>query len=61
MSSKDLGGRGESLAVDILRKQGYKILQRNFSCKIGEIDIIALDDNVLIFVEVKTRSNSWYG
>ena len=61
MDTKKKGFLGESIACDLLIAQDYKILQRNYSCKLGEIDIIALKDNTLIFVEVKTRSNKKYG
>lgn len=56
-SSKDLGNRGERLAVKFLARQGYKILERNFRLKSGEIDIIARDGDQIVFVEVKTRSS----
>lgn len=59
--NKSIGSYGESLACTILKSHGYKILERNFSCKIGEIDIIALKDNILCFIEVKTRTFSKYG
>lgn len=61
MSTRDLGGQGETIAIQILQNHGYKILQRNFRCKIGEIDIIALDKEVLVFIEVKTRWSLNYG
>jgi putative endonuclease len=51
-----LGGRGENVAAKYLRNQGYKILERNFKCGVGEIDIIARDGRTLVFVEVKTRA-----
>lgn len=57
----ELGGKGEDLAVGFLKKQKYKILERNFRCKFGEIDIIALDRKTLVFVEVKTRSSHEFG
>jgi putative endonuclease len=50
-----LGERGENLAARELQKKGYRILNRNFKCAIGEIDIIARDGRTLVFVEVKTR------
>lgn len=56
-----LGFRGESLAVKHLKNKGYKILQRNFRCKSGEIDIIASDGEVIAFVEVKTRTGDAFG
>ncbi|GBE14507.1 MAG TPA: YraN family protein [Proteobacteria bacterium] len=49
------GRKGEDLAVRYLRLRGYRILERNFRCKLGEIDIIAKKAGVTIFVEVKTR------
>ena len=61
MSTRDLGNLGEELAIELLKKNGYKILQRNFQCKLGEIDIIALDKNTLVFVEVKTRWSKEFG
>lgn len=50
-----LGQTGEELAARYLLLNGYKILHRNFRCRIGEIDIIATREDVLTFVEVKTR------
>ncbi len=52
---------GEDLATDFLRKQGYKILERNFRKGYGEIDIIALDHGVLVFIEVKTKTSNLFG
>jgi putative endonuclease len=50
-----LGQRGENVAARYLRNQGYKILERNFRCDVGEVDIIARDGRTLVFAEVKTR------
>lgn len=59
---KDLQGiKGEEAAASYLRKKGYQILQRNFKARYGEIDIIAIDKDVLVFVEVKTRSTNEFG
>lgn len=55
------GKRGEDKAVGYLKKLGYRIIERNFRSKIGEIDIIAQDQNVLVFVEVKSRSSTFWG
>jgi putative endonuclease len=49
------GESGESLAVKLLKRNGYKIIEQNYRCELGEIDIIAEDDGVLTFVEVKAR------
>lgn len=55
------GKRGEEIATRFLQKLGYKILQQNFRIKNGEVDIIAIDKNVLVFVEVKTRKSTEFG
>ncbi|MGA2230259.1 MAG: YraN family protein [Tepidisphaeraceae bacterium] len=52
-----LGPRGENAAARFLRSHGYKIIQRNFSCPVGELDIVAKQGKTLIFVEVKTRAD----
>lgn len=52
---------GEDLASEYLKKVGYKILERNFRKGYGEIDIIALDKNTLVFVEVKTKTSTLFG
>ncbi|MCC9168464.1 YraN family protein [Pontibacter harenae] len=55
------GQSGEDIAVLFLQQQGYFILQRNYRHKRAEVDIIAQKDNLLVFVEVKTRSTDRYG
>jgi len=61
-NSRSAGKKGEDLACKFLKKDKYKILEKNFSCRQGEIDIIAEDRNgVLCFVEVKARSTEDYG
>lgn len=52
---------GEDIAVDYLKKKGYKIIERNFRKKYQEIDIIAISDSTLVFVEVKTRRSGTFG
>lgn len=52
---------GEDLATDYLKKKGYKIIERNFRKGYGEIDIIALIDKTLVFIEVKTRTSNAFG
>lgn len=61
MNNRKAGIEGENLAVEYLKKQKYKILERNFSSKVGEIDIIAEQNGVLVFVEVKSRENTLFG
>ncbi|MDO8885368.1 YraN family protein [Candidatus Oleimmundimicrobium sp.] len=56
-----LGNKGEKLACRYLKRKGYNILQCNYRCKIGEIDIIAQKNEYLIFIEVKTRSSREFG
>jgi putative endonuclease len=58
---KLLGDRGEKAAVRFLRKQGYRILQRQFRNAVGEMDIIAKDGDWIVFVEVKTRQSDAAG
>lgn len=56
-----LGKEGEKLAADFLKKSGYKIVEVNYRCPIGEIDIVARDKNEVVFVEVKARKSSALG
>ena len=59
---KHLGKRGEDLAVSYLKKvHGYHIVQRNYRCVFGEVDIIARDHGVLSFIEVRTRGSENFG
>lgn len=61
-TSKQISGiKGEEIAVSYLRKKGYKIIERNFRAKGGEIDIIAIDGDTLVFIEVKARSTVEFG
>ena len=62
MAAKDtLGRRGEQLAADYLLGAGMSIIERNWRCPLGEIDLIARDGNETVFVEVKTRAGLGYG
>lgn len=56
-----LGAYGEQAAISYLETQGYKILQKNYRCKLGEIDIIAADGDTMAFIEVKTRRSEKFG
>ena len=57
----ELGRWGEDEAERYLKRKGYTIVGRNFRCRYGEIDIIALEGTELVFIEVKTRRNLNYG
>lgn len=59
--NKDVGYYGEDIASDYLYNKGYKILKRNYSNRFGEIDIICIKNDILCFVEVKSRYNTNYG
>lgn len=61
MSTKKIGDAGEDLACSFLKKQGFKILERNFRIRGGEIDIVAKQGQELIFIEVKSRFSHKYG
>jgi putative endonuclease len=56
-----LGRRGEGLAARHLAADGYRLLARNWRCPAGEIDIVATDGDVLVVVEVKTRTSTVFG
>ena len=53
--------KGEDIAVKYLENIRYKILERNFMCRQGEIDVIALDKDYIVFIEIKSRTNTDYG
>jgi len=57
----DLGKHGEDLAVHYLLSHGFELIERNWRCSQGEIDVIARHDDAVVFVEVKTRSSTAYG
>jgi len=60
-AARERGQLGEQMALRQLYRQGYDILERNFRCRAGEIDLIGYDGPVLAFIEVKTRGSSDYG
>ena len=57
----ETGKEGENIATKYLEQNGYEIIDRNFRCKAGEIDVIARNNGEYVFIEVKTRSNKNYG
>ncbi|MET0217063.1 MAG: YraN family protein [Burkholderiales bacterium] len=57
----DRGQAAEALAADYLRQHGLSILERNFRCRFGEIDLIARDGDAVVFVEVRMRGRSDFG
>jgi putative endonuclease len=61
MDNVDVGRRGEELAVEFLRKKGYRVIERNFTFGKGEVDIIALDGKTVVFIEVKSRRSGQFG
>ncbi len=61
MEKKELGRKGEALALRYLKKQGYQIIETNYVCKLGEMDIIAKERDTLVFIEVKTRTSTTFG
>ena len=61
MNKQELGRFGENQAAEYLRREGYRILDRNYRCGLGEIDIVARKGDSLRFVEVKTRTGFYYG
>ena len=58
---QELGEKGEALARDMFKIKGYRIAERNFKCRIGEIDLICVKDKLLVFCEVKTRTRLSFG
>jgi putative endonuclease len=60
-SGKDTGRKGEELAVNFLRKAGYRVVERNYRCRFGEIDIVAMEGGTIVFVEVKSRRTERFG
>ena len=61
LKAKRTGEQGEELAARYLAEEGYRIIERNYRCRFGEIDIVAQEGETLVFVEVKSRRSDSYG
>lgn len=61
MKKQETGRLGEDLACRTLKKKGYRILERNYRCRYGEIDIIAQKNTCLVFVEVRSKTGTAFG
>jgi putative endonuclease len=61
MNRRETGTLGEKLACDFLYRNGYNIIETNFRCPEGEIDIVARHGDTLVFVEVRTKTSWWFG
>ena len=60
-STRTIGRNGEEIAAEYLRNNGYRIVEKNYKNRFGEIDVIAKDGNTVVFIEVKTRNTPSYG
>ncbi len=58
INRRETGNRAEDIACDYLKKNGYRVITRNFNCRVGEIDIIAQNGDDLVFVEVRSWNSS---
>lgn len=61
MTKKDLGKKGEEIAKRYLEDRGFKVIDENFRSRFGEIDLVGVDGDTLVFVEVKTRFSEKFG
>lgn len=61
MNKRCVGSLYEDICAEYLTENGFNVLQRNYKCKVGEIDIVAEKDNIIRFIEVKYRGNGKYG
>ena len=60
-TTNEAGAHAEARALELLIEHGYEIIERNYRCDAGEIDIVAVDGDVMVFVEVRSRANSEHG
>ena len=60
-NTRTIGNHAESYALNYLLDRGLNLIKRNYHCKCGEIDLIMADKNIIVFVEVRYRKNTYYG
>ncbi|MDF1520058.1 MAG: YraN family protein [Brevefilum sp.] len=58
---KEIGNKGEKIAVDYLIDKGYLLLDRNYHTRYGELDLVMFENEMIVFVEVKTRTSASFG
>jgi len=61
MNKQEIGAIGEQAACQFLNNNGYKVLEKNYRCREGEVDIVALAQDQVVFVEVRTKTTSGFG
>lgn len=61
MATGRIGSRGEDVAADLYRRRGYRLVARNWRCRLGELDLVVERGGVLVFCEVKSRRQSVFG
>ncbi|MDD4924691.1 MAG: YraN family protein [Dehalococcoidales bacterium] len=61
LSRKEIGRLGETLVAEYLKKNGFNIIETNYRCHFGEIDIIAQEEDCIVFAEVRTKTSSGFG
>ncbi len=61
MATGPIGSRGEELAANVYRRRGYRVVARNWRCRLGELDLVVERGGVLVFCEVKSRRESVFG
>lgn len=61
LKRKILGRHGEEIAARYLEKNGFRLLRKNYRCRLGEIDLVAMDRDYLVFVEVRSKSSDEFG
>lgn len=60
-STRNMGQQGENMAFSYICQQGYRVVERNYRCPYGEVDLIAKDGEIFVFIEVKSRQSTLFG